>query len=130
MLACLKHFIGYSAAEGGRDYNTTEISETTLRNVYAIPFKARIDVGFASVMTSFNVINSVPVTGNKKILKNLLHDELGFTGITITDMQVVNELITHGVAEDEYEATKKSVEATSNQNLSLTEPQLKLALEM
>lgn len=112
MLACMKHFIGYGAAEGGRDYNTAEISDTTLRNIYAIPFKAGIDAGAASVMSSFNTINSIPVTGNKKILKNLLRDELGFNGITITDMEAVNELINHGVAENEREAAKKTAEAT------------------
>lgn len=112
MMACMKHFIGYGAAEGGRDYNTTEISDTTLRNIYAVPFKSGIEAGTASIMSSFNTINNIPVTANKKILKNLLRDELNFNGITITDMEAITELKNHGAAEDFKEAAKKTAEAT------------------
>ncbi|WP_459481047.1 beta-glucosidase BglX [Clostridium saccharoperbutylacetonicum] len=112
MLACLKHFIGYAAAEGGRDYNTVEISETTLRNTYVPPFKAGIDAGAASIMNSFNIINGVPVAGNKAILKDLLRGELGFKGITISDFAAVNEIYVHGAARDKKEAAMKAVNAT------------------
>ncbi|OPJ62520.1 beta-glucosidase BglX [Clostridium chromiireducens] len=112
MLACLKHFIGYAAAEGGREYNTVEISEATLRNTYVPPFKAGIDAGAASVMNSFNVINGIPVAGNKAILKDLLRGELGFKGITISDFAAVDEIYIHGAAEDKKDAAMKAVTAT------------------
>lgn len=112
MLACLKHFIGYAAAEGGREYNTVEISETTLRNTYVPPFKAGIDAGAASIMNSFNIINGVPVAGNKAVLKDLLREELGFKGITISDFAAVDEIHIHGAAKDKKEAVMKAVNAT------------------
>jgi beta-glucosidase len=112
MIACLKHFIGYAAAEGGREYNTVEISETTLRNTYVPPFKAGIDAGAASIMNSFNIINGVPVAGNKAILKDLLRGELGFQGITISDFAAVDEIYIHGAAKDKKEAAMKAVTST------------------
>ena len=112
MIACLKHFIGYSAAEGGRDYNTCEITETTLRNVYLEPFRAGIKAGAASVMNSFNTMNGVPVAVNQYILKDVLRDELGFEGILISDYAAISECIAHGAAEDGYDAAVKSVKAS------------------
>ncbi len=112
MMACLKHFVGYSAAEGGRDYNTCEITETTLRNVYLPPFKAGIDAGAASVMNSFNTMNGVPVAVNKYILRDVLRDELGFDGVLVSDYSAVEEAIAHGAAEDGKDAACKAVRAS------------------
>lgn len=112
MLACLKHYVGYSAAEGGRDYNTCEISETTLRNVYLQPFIAGINAQAASVMSAFNIVNGVPVTGNKYVLRDILRDELNFKGIVVSDYAAVEELMTHGVAKDGEAAAIKALEAS------------------
>ena len=112
MMATLKHFIGYGAAEGGRDYNTCEISETTLRNVYLPPFREGIRAGAASIMNSFNVINGVPMAINKKILKDLLRDELGFEGIVISDFGSIDECLAHGAAEDIADAAAKALNAS------------------
>lgn len=112
MMACLKHFVGYSAAEAGRDYNTCEITETTLRNVYLEPFRAGIRAGAASVMNSFNTMNGVPVAVNQYILKDVLRDELGFEGILISDYAAIEECINHGAAEDGFDAAVKAVDAT------------------
>lgn len=112
IIACLKHFIAYGAAEGGRDYNTVDISEGTLRNVYLPPFKAGLKAGAGSVMNSFNVYQGIPVAGNKAILKNLLRDELGFDGILISDYGAVDEIAIHGAARDQKDAAKMAVDAS------------------
>ncbi|MBT2723923.1 MULTISPECIES: glycoside hydrolase family 3 N-terminal domain-containing protein [unclassified Bacillus (in: firmicutes)] len=112
IIACLKHFIAYGAAEGGRDYNTVDISEGTLRNVYLAPFKAGLEAGAGSVMNSFNVFQGVPVAGNKALLKNLLRDELGFNGILISDYGAVDEIAIHGAARDQKDAAKMAVDAS------------------
>lgn len=112
MLCCLKHFVGYGAAEAGRDYNTTEITDTTLNNVYFRPFKAGIEEGAGSVMASFNCINGIPVTANKHILSDILRDRFKFNGIVISDYSAVMELIMHSVAADEREAAIKAFNAT------------------
>ncbi|MFF2910737.1 beta-glucosidase BglX [Paenibacillus sp. NPDC057934] len=112
VIACLKHFIGYGAGEGGRDYNTVDISEGTMRNVYLPPFKAGIDAGAGSVMNSFNIYQGVPVAGNSDLLKNLLRDELGFEGILISDYGSIKEILVHGAAQDEEEASKLALNAT------------------
>lgn len=112
LLACLKHYLGYAAAEAGRDYNTTEFSETALRNLYLPPFKAGIEAGAASVMTAFNVVNGVPAVANRPLVEGLLRGELGFDGLVISDYAAVMELLEHGVAEDEAEAACKALAAT------------------
>lgn len=112
MMACLKHFVGYSAAEAGRDYNTCEITETTLRNVYLEPFRAGIQAGAASVMNSFNTMNSVPVAVNKYILRDVLREELGFNGVLVSDFGAVEEAIAHGAAEDGKDAACKAIRAS------------------
>lgn len=112
LLACLKHYLGYAAAEAGRDYNTTEFSETALRNLYLPPFKAGIEAGAGSVMTGFNVVNGVPAVANRPLVKDLLRGELGFEGLVISDYAAVMELLEHGVAEDEAEAAAKALAAT------------------
>ncbi|SFC76706.1 beta-glucosidase [Bacillus sp. 491mf] len=112
IMACLKHFIAYGAAEGGRDYNTVDISEGTLRNVYLPPFKAGLEAGAGSVMNSFNVYQGIPVAGNKELLKDLLRDELGFNGILISDYGAIDEIMIHGVSKDQKNAAKMAVDAS------------------
>ncbi|MEK0315511.1 glycoside hydrolase family 3 N-terminal domain-containing protein [Cohnella sp. 56] len=112
IVACLKHFIGYGAAEGGRDYNTVDISEATLRNVYLPTFAAGIEAGAGSVMNAFNIYQGVPVAASVPLLKHLLRDELGFDGVLISDYGAVDEIVQHGHARDAQEAAKKAVDAT------------------
>ncbi|WP_342041629.1 beta-glucosidase BglX [Bacillus sp. OTU2372] len=112
IIACLKHFIAYGAAEGGRDYNTVDISQGTLRNVYLPPFKAGLEAGAGSVMNAFNIYQGIPVAGNKGLLKDLLREELGFEGILISDYGSVDEIAVHGAAKDSKEAAKMAVDAT------------------
>ncbi len=109
--ACLKHFVGYGATEGGRDYNTAEISERTLRNVYFPAFQAGVDAGAMTLMTSFNTIDGVPSTGNKWLLQDVLRGEWGFDGMIITDWNSSGEMIMHGFAKDLKDATDLAVNA-------------------
>ena len=106
MAACAKHFIGYGAAEGGRDYNTTIIHEPLLKNVYLPPFQAAIDAGVATVMTSFNELNGIPVSGNSYLLNQVLRTEMGFDGFIVSDWNNVIEMIAHGFAENKKHAAR------------------------
>lgn len=112
IVACLKHFIGYGAAEGGRDYNTVDISEATLRNVHLPPFQAGLRAGARSVMNAFNVYQGVPVAANQSVMKHLLREELGFDGVLISDYGAVEEIMVHGYAVSVAEAARYAVEAT------------------
>lgn len=109
--ACVKHFAAYGAPAGGRDYNTVELSERTLRESYLPSYKAAIDAGAKLVMTSFNTVDGVPATGNKWLFRKILREEFGFKGTVISDWGAVKELIPHGVAEDEKAAAKLAIEA-------------------
>lgn len=109
--ACPKHFVGYGAAEGGLDYNSTYIPERRLRNVYLPPFEAAAKAGAATFMTSFNDNDGVPSTGNSFILKDVLRKEWGFDGLVVTDWASAKEMIAHGFAADDAEAAMKSVNA-------------------
>lgn len=102
MAACLKHFVGYGAAIGGRDYNAVEMSESTLRNVYLPPFKAGIDAGALTVMPGFHSFNGVPCGMNRWLLTDILRGELGFKGLTVSDWSAVSELGegNHGMLRD------------------------------
>jgi beta-glucosidase len=102
--ACLKHYVGYGAAEGGRDYNTTEIGLPTLRNIYLPPFKAGVDAGAATLMSAFNCLNGVPASGNRFTLTEVLRDQWGFQGFVVSDWNAVEELIHHGCAADRTQA--------------------------
>src|SRR5256886_1215802 len=106
--ACPKHFVGYGAAEGGRDYNSVEISEHALRQFYLPPFHAAIDAGAATLMSSFNSLNGVPATANPFTLKQILKGEWGFRGIVDSDYTSVGELIAHGIANDGATAARKA----------------------
>ncbi|KIL52914.1 beta-glucosidase BglX [Jeotgalibacillus campisalis] len=107
--SCVKHFAAYGAAEGGRDYNTVDISERQLRESYLPAYKAALDAGCEMVMTAFNTVDGIPATGNKELMRDLLRDEWGFDGVLISDWGAVKEMIPHGVAEDEKEAAKKAI---------------------
>lgn len=111
MAACAKHFIGYGAAIGGRDYNTAIINETLLRNVYLPPFKAAIEAGAPTVMSSFNELNGIPASGNKFILSDILRDEWKFDGFVVSDWNSVTEMIPHGFAENEKHAAELAFNA-------------------
>ncbi|MBU2915315.1 beta-glucosidase BglX [Reichenbachiella agariperforans] len=111
MAACAKHFIGYGAAEGGRDYNTAVISEPLLHNVYLKPFKAAADAGVASFMSSFNEVNGVPASGNEYVLRQILRDDWKFDGIVVSDWNSVTEMIAHGYSANEKEAAYSAARA-------------------
>src|ERR1700730_3821358 len=106
--ACAKHYVGYGAAEGGRDYNTTEISEHTLRPFYLPPFHAAVRAGAASIMSAFNSINGVPPSANPFTLKQVLRKEWGFRGVVDSDWTSIGELIAHGIANDGATAARKA----------------------
>jgi beta-glucosidase len=106
--ACAKHYVGYGAAEGGRDYNSTEISELTLRHYYLPPFSAAVDAGAASIMSAFNSIDGIPASANSFTLKQILRKEWGFRGIVDSDWEAIEELIPHGIARDGSEAARKA----------------------
>jgi beta-glucosidase len=99
IMACVKHFALYGAAEAGRDYNTTDMSLDRMYNEYLPPYKAAIDAGAGSVMTSFNDINGVPATANKWLMTDLLRKQWGFKGFVVTDYTAVSELIDHGLGD-------------------------------
>lgn len=99
MMACVKHFALYGAAEAGRDYNTTDMSLNRMYNEYLPPYKAALDAGAGSIMTSFNDINGVPATANKWLMTDLLRKQWGFKGLVVTDYTAVNELTDHGLGD-------------------------------
>jgi beta-glucosidase len=111
IVACAKHWVGYGATEGGRDYNTTEISEYTLRNVYFPPFKAALDAGVGTFMSAFNDLNGIPASANPFTLTKVLRDEWKFDGITVSDYESVRELINHGLAADGRDAAQYALNA-------------------
>ncbi len=104
MGACAKHFVGYGLSEGGRDYNRTEISEYSLRNVYLRAFRAASNAGIASMMSAFNDISGIPATANRHTMQEILKDEYGFEGFIISDWNAVFQLVRQGVAADIKEA--------------------------
>ena len=117
--ACLKHFIGYGAASGGRDYNEVEMSDSTLRDIYLPPFAAAVDAGALTVMPAFHAFNGVPCSANPYLLRTLLRDELGFKGFTISDYNAVGELseIGHSVTAGDVETAAAAMNAGMNQEM-------------
>lgn len=109
--ACVKHFAGYGAAEGGRDYNTVNMSDRELHENYLPPFKNAINAGVKMIMSSFNIVDGIPATANKYLMRNILREQWGFDGVIISDWGAVKELISHGVASNEREAALKALEA-------------------
>ncbi|HEX5787565.1 MAG TPA: beta-glucosidase BglX [Woeseiaceae bacterium] len=100
ILATAKHFAAYGAAQAGRDYHTTNMSDRELRTTFLPPFKAAVDAGVATVMTSFNELNGVPATGNHYLITEILRDEWGFDGFVVSDYTSINEMVPHGYARD------------------------------
>jgi beta-glucosidase len=117
VMACAKHFAAYGAAEGGRDYNTVDMSERMLREVYLQPFKAAIDANVGSFMTAFNDLNGVPSTANPFLLKQILRNEWKFDGLVVSDYTSVKELINHGLAANESEAAMYSLNAGTDMEM-------------
>ena len=111
MAACIKHFVGYGAAEGGRDYNSTNLTERQLRNTYLPPFEAAVKAGAMTLMTSFNDNDGVPSTGNSFVVKDVLRCEWGFDGLVVTDWNSMGEMTAHGFGVDRKDVAEKAVNA-------------------
>lgn len=109
--SCVKHFAAYGASEAGRDYNTVDVSNFSLFNTYLPSYKAAIDADAKLIMTSFNTIDNIPATVNKHLLKDILRDQWGFKGITISDYDSLHQVVTHGVAKDAKEAALRAIDA-------------------
>lgn len=111
MAACIKHFVGYGAAEGGRDYNSTYLTERQLRNVYLPPFEAGVKAGAMTLMTSFNDNDGVPSTGNRFLVNDILRDEWGYDGLVVTDWNSMGEMMVHGFAADHKNSVALAIDA-------------------
>ncbi|MCB2219553.1 MAG: glycoside hydrolase family 3 C-terminal domain-containing protein [Bacteroidetes bacterium] len=111
LMACVKHFAAYGDAEAGREYNTVDMSKLTLFEYYLPPFQAAVDAGVGSLMTAFNEISGVPSTSNPYLLRDLLRDQWGFEGFTVSDYTSINELIEHGVATDTSQTAELAMKA-------------------
>lgn len=109
--SCVKHIAAYGAVEGGRDYNTVDMSEREFRQYYLPAYKSAIEANAELIMTSFNILNGIPATVNKALIQNLIRKELNFKGLIISDYGAIEEIIAHGVAKDEKEAALKAIEA-------------------
>ena len=114
VLACVKHFALYGAAEAGRDYNTVDMSRLRMYNEYFPPYKAAVDAGVGSVMSSFNEVHGIPASGNKWLLTDLLRVQWGFKGMVVSDYTSINEMVNHGVGDD-----KKVGELSLNAGLDM-----------
>lgn len=109
VVACPKHYVAYGAAEAGREYNTVDISERTLRDVYLPPFKAAFDEGAGTAMSAFNDLNGVPTSGNVFTLREILREEWGWLGMVVSDFESIMEMIAHGYAEDLKDASRLGI---------------------
>jgi beta-glucosidase len=109
MAACAKHFAAYGAAEGGRDYNTADVSDQRMANYYLAPFRACVEQGVAAIMPAFTSLNGVPVSAEARLLRGVLREQWGFQGITISDAKAVSQLVPHGFAKDEAEAAARAI---------------------
>jgi beta-glucosidase len=117
VMACVKHFLGYGAAIGGRDYNSAELSERTLWETYLPPFKAALDAGAATFMNSFNDINGIPSTGNKHIQRDILKGKWKFNGFVVSDWGSIGEMVNHGFSKDKKEAAYAAITAGSDMDM-------------
>ena len=118
VLACVKHFAGYGAAEGGRDYDSAYIPEGLFRNVYLAPFQAAAEAGAASFMSAYMTLDDVPATGNRWLLTDVLRKEWGFEGFVVSDAFAVGNLVTHGFAADPEDAALKALVAGTNMDMA------------
>ena len=118
--ACVKHFAGYGAPTGGRDYNNVELSERTLRDDYLPAYEAAVKAGALLVMTSFNTLNRIPSTANKWLMRQILRGEMGFEGAVISDWAAIEEIMHHGLTEDRKGAAKLAMEAGTDIDMMTT----------
>lgn len=118
LVACAKHYVAYGAAEDGRDYNSVDISERTLRDVYLPPFQAAFAAGVGTVMSAFNEIAGVPCTSNAFVLRQILRQENAYPGMVVSDWNAINELLAHGVAADRRDAARLAVQAGVDMDMS------------
>ena len=118
LLACAKHFAGYGAADGGRDYDSSYIPEVLFRNVYLEPFHAAVEQGVGSLMSAYMDLNDVPATGNRWLLHDILREEWGFQGFVVSDAMAAGDLVTHGFARDRAEAACRAVSAGLNMDMA------------
>ncbi len=118
--ACVKHFAGYGAPTGGRDYNNVELSERTLRDDYLPAYDAAVKAGALLVMTSFNTLNRIPSTANKWLMRDILREEMGFEGAVISDWAAIEEIKNHGLCEDKKGAAKLAMEAGTDIDMMTT----------
>lgn len=117
LLACVKHFAIYGAAEEGRDYNTTDMSRLTMYQNYLVLYKAAIDAGVGSVMSSFNEIDGIPATANKWLMTDVLRKQWGFKGFVVTDFNAIEELTKHGVAANLQDASVLALKAGTDMDM-------------
>ena len=117
ILACAKHFAGYAFAEAGRDYNTVDVSESTLQNTIFPPFKAAVDAGVRTFMNSFNELNGIPATGNSYLQREVLKGDWKFDGFVVSDWGSINEMISHGFAKDSKQAAEIAINAGSDMDM-------------
>ena len=117
LLACVKHYAAYGAVLAGRDYNSVDMSERMLREVYLPPYHAAVEAGALSVMAAFNDLNGTPCTANRFLLQQVLRDEWGFTGFVVTDYAGINEMVAHGTAQDEADAARQALAAGVDMDL-------------
>ncbi len=117
IVACAKHYAAYGAAEGGRDYNTVDMSERTLNEIYLRPFLAAVDAGVGTLMNSFNEIAGIPASGNAYILRDKLKGEWGFKGFVVSDWNSIGEMVNHGVAADREGAAEIAIKAGSDMDM-------------
>lgn len=127
MIACAKHYVAYGGAEGGRDYNTVDLSERVLRDVYLPPFKASVGAGAGTLMSGFNTISGVPASANHHTLTEILRGEWNFKGFVVSDWNSIGELIPHGVALDARDAALKGLTAGVDMDMSSNAYASKLA---
>lgn len=117
VMACVKHFAAYGAAVGGRDYNSVDMSERMLWEVYLSPFKAAADAGAATFMNSFNDLNGIPATGNKYLQRDILKGKWGFKGFVVSDWGSIGEMVNHGFVKDSKEAALAAITAGSDMDM-------------
>lgn len=118
VLACAKHYAGYGAADGGRDYDSSYIPDEQMWNTYLVPFKAAADAGVGSFMSAYMDLNDVPATGNRWLLHDVLRDAWKYNGFVVSDANAVHSLITHGYARDGQDATMKAFSAGLNMDMA------------
>lgn len=117
IMACLKHYAMYGAAEAGRDYSMADMSRVRMYNQYLPPYKAAVEAGVGSVMSSFNVVDCIPATANKWLMTDVLRGEWGFDGMLVTDYESIQEIIKHGTAEDLADASAQALNAGTDMDM-------------